>query len=208
MATVAAIILCGYLIGSVPAGYLLAKMAGVDIRTVGSGNIGATNVLRTLGKRYGYSVFAFDFLKGIAAVKLSILLDRVGPAGLVNSELAAILGGTCSVLGHSYPVWLKFRGGKGVATSGGVIFGLMPIIAAIAALIWIILFYSTGYVSLASVVAICAIPIVAGISLATGHLDSPVLFYFSLCLAVIVTIRHRSNLSRLVRGKEWRFDRR
>ncbi len=207
MLAVLAIVLLGYLIGSIPAGFLVAKFAGLDIRTVGSGNIGATNVLRALGKRYGYPVFAFDFLKGIAAVKASVFIVQSGTSSVLSSDLAGILGGACSVLGHSYPIWLRFRGGKGVATSGGVVFGLMPGVAAIAGLLWIVVFQLTRYVSVASVAAILAIPFVTGLLLTVGHLRTPVLFYFSLGLAFIVLIRHRSNLSRLVNGKESRFTR-
>ena len=206
MLTICAVVLVGYLVGSIPAGFLVAKLAGLDIRTVGSGNIGATNVLRALGKRYGYPVFAFDFLKGFIAVKVSALIIQGGMSA-VSSELAGIIGGICSVLGHSFPVWLGFRGGKGVATSGGVVFGLMPGVAAIAGLIWIAVFQATRYVSLASVAAVLAIPGISGVLLIFGRLHAPALFYFSLGMAAIVLIRHRSNLVRLLSGEEARFTR-
>ena len=198
--------LVGYLIGSIPAGYLAGKLAGIDIRTVGSGNPGATNVVRTLGKRYGYPVFLFDFIKGILAVKVSALIHGNGAGWTIDSDLLGIVGGTCSVIGHSYPIWLRFKGGKGVATSGGVVIALMPWVALIAGLVWIIMFQVFRYVSLASIVAVLSMPIAAAILFETSHLASA-FFYFSIGLALIVVIRHRSNLSRLIKGEEPRFER-
>jgi glycerol-3-phosphate acyltransferase PlsY len=205
--TFAAIVLVGYLIGSIPIGYLVAKLAGVDIRTLGSGNIGATNVLRTLGKRYGYAVFLFDFLKGILAVKVSVFIHDRAVGLPATSELSGIVGGICSVLGHSYPIWLRFKGGKGVATSVGVVLGLMPIVAMIAGLVWIAIFQTTRYVSVASIAAVLSMPLVCGAMLSLGYLHSPALLYFSFCLAAIVIVRHRTNLSRLLHGSESRFSR-
>jgi acyl phosphate:glycerol-3-phosphate acyltransferase len=203
----ATIALFAYLIGSIPAGYLVARLVGVDIRTVGSGNIGATNVLRTLGKRYGYPVFLFDFLKGVVAVKMSIFIHEKSVTLAPSPELFGILGGICCVLGHSYPIWLRFKGGKGVATSGGVVFGLMPVVAVIAGLVWIVAFQATRYVSVASIAALLSMPVASGLMLWLGYLPAPALFYFSLGLAGIVIIRHRTNLSRLAHGRESRFGR-
>jgi glycerol-3-phosphate acyltransferase PlsY len=207
VSTLAIVALAGYLLGSVPAGYLAGRLAGVDIRELGSGNIGATNVLRVLGKRFGYPVFVVDFAKGLCAVLLAILV-ATRAAGVPHFvEVCAATGGVCAVLGHSFPVWLRFRGGKGVATSIGVLFGLAPIAAVMVCAVWLVTFELSRYVSLASVVAALALPAAVG---ATGFFQpplSPVLFYFSLCLAVVVVIRHRSNLSRLLRGTEPRFRR-
>jgi len=141
--TIGGIALISYLIGSVPAGYLAGRVAGIDIRKFGSGNIGATNVLRVLGKRYGYAVFLFDFVKGTAAVEISILIFNSTPHVEVSRELCAILAGVSSVIGHSYPVWLGFKGGKGVATSFGVIFALIPVAALIAVVVWLMTFGTT-----------------------------------------------------------------
>jgi len=160
MLTCAVVAIASYLLGSIPAGYLAGQIAGIDITKTGSGNIGATNVTRVLGKRYGYPVFAVDFLKGFGAVRISILIaTRLRPQW--NSpEMFGIIAAICSVIGHSFPVWLKFRGGKGVATSAGALFGLMPIGALIGAAIWILIFWLTGYVSVASVAAVIALPLV------------------------------------------------
>ena len=206
MLTIAVVILAGYLIGSVPAGYLGGRIAGIDIRKVGSGNIGATNVLRILGKRYGYPVFLFDFLKGVGAVEMSILIfGRYHP--VASRDLCAILAGAASVIGHSYPVWLSFKGGKGVATSVGVVFALLPIAALIFAIVWIMTFLASRYVSVASIAAAIALPVTVGALLYAGQLNQPVLLYFSICLAVVVIVRHRSNVSRLLHGTEPRFQR-
>ena len=204
--SIAVIILVGYLIGSVPAGYLAGCIGGIDVRKVGSGNIGATNVLRILGKRYGYPVFLFDFLKGVAAVEMSILIfDRCHPGA--SRELSAILAGVASVIGHSYPVWLNFKGGKGVATSVGVLFALIPFAALSFGIVWIATFLTSRYVSVASIAAATALPVTVGALLYVGQLNKPVLLYFSICLAAVVIVRHRSNVSRLLHGTEPRFQR-
>ena len=205
--TIAWIALISYFIGSVPAGYLVGRLAGIDIRTVGSGNIGATNVLRTLGKPLGYAVFLFDFAKGVAAVALSIFIYDSHGAIRTSRELCGIIAAVCCVIGHVYPVWLRFKGGKGVATSAGVLFGLMPVAAVIMGLIWIVVFQATRYVSIASIVAALAAPLVIGVMLWLGWLRTPVLLYFSLFIAAMVVVRHRSNFSRLLSGTEQRFRR-
>jgi glycerol-3-phosphate acyltransferase PlsY len=174
-----------YLIGSIPAGYIAGRIVGIDIRTVGSGNIGATNVTRVLGKRYGYPVFIVDFLKGFAGV----------------------VGAVACVLGHSFPVWLGFKGGKGVAASAGALFGLTPFVALIAVAVWLVIFYLTRYVSVASMTAALAVPIAILSMTFLGQTGGTALLYFSICLAAVVIVRHRSNLSRLVRGTEPRFKR-
>jgi glycerol-3-phosphate acyltransferase PlsY len=191
----------------VPAGYLAGRLVGVDIRTVGSGNIGATNVLRSLGKPFGYAVFLFDFAKGVAAVAISIFIYEHSGAIRTSRELCGIIAGVCCVLGHVYPIWLRFQGGKGVATSAGVLFGLMPFAALIVGAIWIAVFQATRYVSVASILAAVAAPLAVGGMLWMGWLRAPVLLYFSLFLAAIVIFRHRSNFSRLLSGAEQRFRR-
>ena len=207
MFTIGGIALISYLIGSVPAGYLAGRVAGIDIRKFGSGNIGATNVVRVLGKRYGYPVFLFDFVKGTAAVEISILIFNSTHHAEVSREFFAILAGVSSVVGHSYPVWLGFKGGKGVATSFGVVFGLIPVAALIAVVVWLMTFGTTRYVSVASMTAALALPVTVVAMLYLKQLNGPTLLLFSICLAVIVIWRHRSNLSRLMRGTEPRFER-
>jgi glycerol-3-phosphate acyltransferase PlsY len=194
-----------YLIGSIPAGYIAGRIVGIDIRTVGSGNIGATNVTRVLGKRYGYPVFIVDFLKGFAAVGMSIMIAKRTQPVLIPSELFGVVGAVACVLGHSFPVWLGFKGGKGVAASAGALFGLMPFVALIAVAVWLIIFYLTRYVSVASMTAALAVPITILSMMFLGQTDGTTLLYFSICLAAVVIFRHRSNLSRLVRGAEPRF---
>jgi len=205
--TIGGIALISYLIGSVPAGYLAGRVAGIDIRKFGSGNIGPTNVVRVLGKRYGYLVFLFDFVKGTAAVEISILIFNSTHHAEVSRELCAILAGVSSVIGHSYPVWLAFKGGKGVATSFGVVFGLIPVAALIAVMIWLITFGTTRYVSVASMTAALTLPVTVLAMLYLKRLSGPTLLLFSICLAAIVIWRHRSNLSRLMSGTEPRFER-
>jgi acyl phosphate:glycerol-3-phosphate acyltransferase len=182
-------------------------MAGIDIRKAGSGNIGATNVTRTLGRRYGYPVFVVDFAKGALAVCISILLGRQVEPQPTSVETYGIVAAICCVLGHVFPVWLGFKGGKGVATSAGALFGLMPLAAAIGTVVWVIIFEVTRYVSLASVATAMLLPLtVLGLAHAR-RTDGMALFYFTLCLAAVVIFRHRSNLSRLLRGTEPRFKR-
>jgi acyl phosphate:glycerol-3-phosphate acyltransferase len=199
--------LSSYLIGSIPAGYIAGRLGGIDIRTVGSGNIGATNVTRVLGKPYGYPVFIVDFLKGFAAVGMSIMIAKRAQLVSIPSELFGVVGAVACVLGHSFPVWLGFKGGKGVAASAGALFRLMPFVALIAVAVWLIIFYLTRYVSVASMTAALAVPIAILSMMFLGQTGGTALLYFSICLAAVVIVRHRSNLSRLVRGTEPRFKR-
>ena len=206
MVTLILIALLSYLMGSVPAGYIAGRFAGIDIRRVGSGNIGATNVLRVLGKPYGYAVFLFDFCKGVGAVRMSILIINAAHPGNQESELVGIMAGVLCVLGHTYPVWLGFKGGKGVATSVGVLFGLMPAAALTVLAVWFVTFQATKYVSVASIAAAVALPVTAAVMVHFGKAGTP-LVYFSACLAVVIVWRHRSNVSRLMKGTEASFRR-
>jgi len=207
MLVFAAVVLVSYLLGSIPAGYVAGRIAGIDIRHAGSGNIGATNVTRVLGKRYGYPVFVVDFLKGLMAVSISILVEKRVQPVLVPTELLGIVAAISCVIGHSFPVWLSFKGGKGVATSMGALFGLVPFVALIGVAVWVITFEMTRYVSVASMTAALAVPISILILMPLKQTGGAVLLYFSICLAALVIFRHRSNLSRLVRGTEPRFKR-
>ena len=207
MLTFAVVVIGSYLLGSIPFGYLAGRIAGIDIRTCGSGNVGATNVIRTLGKSYGYPVFAADFLKGFGAVKMSLLIATQAQSEWNSSEIFGILAAICSVIGHSFPVWLHFKGGKGVATSAGALFGLAPIAALFGAAIWILTFWLTRYVSVASIAAAAALPFIILITTWLSRTTGKLLFYSSVCLAAVVIWRHRSNLSRLMRGTEPRFTR-
>lgn len=193
-----------YLLGSCPFGYIVSSANGIDIRQHGSGNIGATNVLRILGKRWGYLVFALDALKGVCAVRLAIFLGSRFGAGSVGL-LAVACAVTC-ILGHTFPIWLKFRGGKGVATSAGVILGLMPLAVVSVFLVWVAAYKMTRYVSVASIAGAISLPIFVFIYQRIGWITGAGLLPFSILIAAVVIWRHRSNLRRLSRGTEQRFD--
>jgi len=207
MLTLTGVLLGSYLLGSIPFGYVAGKIRGIDIRKIGSGNIGATNVVRVLGKRYGYSVFVLDFLKGFSAVKISMSIATDAGPEWASPEIFGIFAAIASVIGHSFPVWLKFRGGKGVATSAGALFGLIPLAALIGIVIWVLVCWFTRYVSVASVVAAATLPLVILIMTRLNQIHGNSLFYSSLGLAAVVMWRHRSNFSRLMHGSEPRFTR-
>jgi len=201
----AGVALLAYLLGSLPTGYIAGRLVGVDIRKVGSGNVGATNVTRVLGKRFGYPVFLVDFAKGLAAVMLAVIMAKAAQSSAQFVDLCAAIGAICSLMGHSYSIWLGFRGGKGVATLMGALFGINWITALIVCVVWIVVFEATRYVSLASIAAAVALPIAVAIMLFLKELPTPITLYFSFCLGALVVLRHRSNLSRLVKGTEPRF---
>ena len=195
----------GYLLGSCPNGLLVSRARGVDIRRHGSGNIGATNVLRVLGKRWGYLVFALDAIKGFAAVWLAFALTSVTNPGAPYREVVGIAGGVACILGHTFPVWLRFRGGKGVATSAGVLLGLMPLAVVSVFVVWFIVFKGTRYVSVASICAAFALPLFVVLYLRIKLLTGASLLPFSILIAGVVIWQHRSNIERLLHGKEQRF---
>jgi glycerol-3-phosphate acyltransferase PlsY len=207
MVTLAVLLVGSYLLGSIPFGYLAGRLEGIDIRQAGSGNVGATNVVRVLGKRYGYPVFALDVLKGLGAVKIAILMAPGLPPEWNSPEIFGILAAMSSVLGHLYPPWLEFKGGKGVATSAGALLALTPVGTLIGVAIWIIVFWLTRYVSLASIIAAVVLPIVILVFSSQDQNKGKPLFYSSACVAAVIIWRHRSNLSRLMRGTEPRFTR-
>jgi len=192
--------LVAYLLGSIPFGFIAGLIAGVDVRKHGSGNIGATNTLRVLGKKYGYAVFAADFLKGFVAVRLALWLARFDSSANYLGVIAALF----VVLGHSFPIWLRFRGGKGAASAAGACLGLLPLATLIVLTIWAGTFLVSRYVSLASIVAAAALPLIVWL-LATP-LD-PILLGFSCLIPALIILRHRSNIVRLVQGREARFQR-
>src|SRR5262249_8570922 len=207
MVALPTVLIGSYLLGSIPFGYLAGRLAGIDIRKVGSGNVGATNVTRILGKQYGYPVFALDFLKGFGAVMISMLIAPGRPPEWNSPEIFGILAAMSSVLGHLYPPWLKFKGGKGVATSAGALLALAPLATLIGVALWVIVFWMTRYVSLASIIAAFALPLVILVVSWDDQNQVKPLVYSSACVAAIVVWRHRSNLSRLIRGTEPRFTR-
>jgi glycerol-3-phosphate acyltransferase PlsY len=178
MVTLAVILVGSYMLGSIPFGYLAGRFARIDIRRFGSGNIGATNAVRVLGKKYGYPVFALDFLKGFGAVRISMLMASGPPPGWNSPEIFGIAAAISCVIGHSYPPWLKFKGGKGVATSAGTLFALAPIVGLIGVAIWMVTFWVTRYVSIASVTAAIALPIVI-LAVSWRNENAKPIFYFS-----------------------------
>ncbi len=207
MPTIAAVCSLGYLLGSIPFGYLAGRANGLDIRLFGSHNIGATNVLRTLGKPWGISVFIADALKGFAAVRVAIWMSADSAPYALPQEFLGIVAAISCVIGHSFPLWLRFKGGKGVATSAGSLFGIIPLAAGAILLVWLIVFRLTRYVSVASISAALALPIAVAAILYTDRQHSVVLLYFSLAMTFLVLWRHRSNFSRLRQGTEPRFSR-
>jgi len=193
--------LVAYFLGSIPFGFVAGLIAGVDVRKHGSGNIGATNTLRVLGKKYGYSVFVADVLKGFLAVRIALWLARFDPS---TGYFIGILAAFFVVVGHSFPVWLCFRGGKGVAAAAGACLGLVPLATLIAVLTWLATFLIFRYVSLASIVAAIALALSA---LFLGYAADPILLTFTCLIAALIILRHRSNIVRLLEGREPRFGR-
>jgi glycerol-3-phosphate acyltransferase PlsY len=194
-------VVLSYVSGSIPAAYLAGKWSGVDLRAHGSGNLGATNVLRVLGAKIGLLVFAVDMAKGAAPVWFLPPLTSVGPTA---RTWVAVACGVAAILGHVRPVFLGFaKGGKGVATACGVFLALAPLEAALSLLIFVVVVMSSGYVSLASLTATFSLPVL----LAAGRgADTPV-FYVSLLMAAFVFWTHRANIKRLREGTEFRFGR-
>ena len=184
------ILFFSYLLGSIPNGLIFGKLIWKkDLRKIGSGNIGATNAWRNLGKKAGLLIFALDFLKGA----LSVLLAE----NFIGEPVLMILAGLFAILGHSFSLFLKFHGGKGVATGLGVIAMLMPKITAIVFLIWLAIVFVTRYVSLGSIVASICVPLLA------IFFDEPTEFILLGALAaVFITVRHKENISRLSKGIE------
>ncbi len=181
----------GFLLGSLPCGFWLARAKGVDIRKKGSGNIGATNVGRNLGREWGYLVFALDALKGWLAVWLAAEFLQAGDTG-------SVLTGMAAVAGHVFSPWLNFKGGKGVATSAGVLLGLAPAVLIWTAAIWGISFAVKRIVSISSLLAATAFPFLV-MWLEPGR---HALLLMAFVLAGLVWYRHRDNLQRLVQGTE------
>jgi acyl phosphate:glycerol-3-phosphate acyltransferase len=191
--TTALLAVAGYVAGSVPTGYWLVRaLKGVDIRTLGSGNIGGTNVWRVFGRRLGLPVVLLDTLKGFVPALV---------ATLVVSHLAGALAGAAAMLGHWRPLFLRWRrGGKMVATCGGAFLGLAPVVGGIGAGVWLLTFGLFRYASLASMIAACSLPVV---SVLLGEPWPVIAFAAAAALAVIVL--HRENLARLRAGTENRF---
>jgi len=189
-------IVVAYLTGSLPTGYLAGMARGIDIRAAGSGNIGATNVFRVLGKTAGIAVLAVDGVKGFAAARWAPLLAGSCFPGTPRENLA-LAAGAAAVLGHVYSCWLKFKGGKGIATSAGVGFAWAPEACGVTLAIWGIVFASTRYVSVASIVAAVVLPVAVWV-FQYGTKMTLVMT----ALAVLAIYKHKTNIRRLVEGTE------
>jgi len=197
------VVLVAYPLGSIPTGFLVAKARGVDIRTVGSGNIGATNVFRILGKPAGVFVLLADALKGWLAVFVVAKLVSgwfYPGAGLQAREWFAICAGVGAILGHNYTCWLYFKGGKGIATSAGVLVALVPVPLLIILGIWIVVFAFSRYVSLASILAAFTLPFAAWL---VG--ESRAIIIVTAVLAALAIYKHKANIKRLMNGTENRI---
>jgi len=192
-------LIVAYLIGSIPFGYMFARLKGVDLRAIGSGNIGATNTGRALGKPLGFLAFLLDFAKGYLPVRFLAPFLIYG----IPSQSALVLVGAAAVIGHCWPVYLGFRGGKGVATGCGAVIALSPMTFVIGGVVFILTALGGGFMSLASI-AMAATFVVAAwyANIEGGDLE---LFWGCLAFAVLVVVRHRSNLARLFAGLEPRW---
>jgi glycerol-3-phosphate acyltransferase PlsY len=183
----------GYILGAISFAVIIARSQGIDIFKEGSGNPGATNVKRILGKKWGNSVFALDALKGFIAAALPLMR--------YDDERLAVIGLIAAILGHSFSVFLKFRGGKGVATTIGGLLALMWPVLLIGLVVWLILFYTKKVVALASIFFAVSLPISASFIYGT---EEP-RFYLGLILALFIVVRHRANIIRMFSGKENKF---
>ena len=231
--------LIAFLMGSIPFGLVIARTQGIDIRQHGSGNIGATNVLRVMGKKYGIPCLILDALKGFIPVVIALTLIRIGgkdtslaisslkpwalelpAADRFQGQLVHVITGLMAILGHNYSPWVGFKGGKGIATSAGVLLGLFPFFGVMLLLIiWAVLFLTTRYVSVASMGAAAALPLITHLGARFHHVDNnkalptmweagtwnKPLFALTLAIAVMAIWKHRANIQRLRDGTENRF---
>ena len=187
-------ILISYLLGSIPFGLIIASINKIDIRSHGSGNIGATNVYRVIGKFWGLLTFFLDAMKGFLPVYY--FLNFYG-----NHQHLGVCCGLAAILGHTFPVYIKFRGGKGVATSAGMLFGIAPLPVFIGLLVWIIIMFLFRFVSLASITASVVISVIICFSDAYSIFTK----YLITFISILIIWLHRENISRLIKGTENRF---
>ena len=227
--------LLAFLLGSIPFGLMIAKAKGIDIRKHGSGNIGATNVFRIVGKKYGLSCLLLDALKGFIPVVIAINLVRftgkdpqfhiglldpfaliLPAAGQLKVQMVHVLSALAAVLGHNYSPWIGFKGGKGIATSAGVLIALMPAAVVLLLFVFLIVLLATRFVAVASMAAAASLPILThigarfhktpeGISLWEAGTWNKPLFFFSLVIAILAIWKHRTNIQRLRDGTESKF---
>lgn len=227
--------LLAFLLGSIPFGLFIARARGIDIRQHGSGNIGATNVFRIVGKKYGLSCLFLDLLKGFVPVVIALNLVHIAGRGIpvplaflwpfavelgadnqLKGQLVHVISALAAVLGHNYSPWIGFKGGKGIATSAGVLLGLMPAGVVVLLVIFILTLVVTRYVAVASMVGAVSLPILThlgarfhknaeGLSLWEAGMWNKPLFALSVLIAAMAVWKHRTNIRRLREGTESRF---
>ena len=191
----------GYLFGAIPFAVIIARSCGVDILKVGSGNPGATNVKRTCGKKAGNLCFLLDATKGFLATSFPVWAGYLGVKLSGNATTLVFVGLIAAIVGHSFSIFIKFKGGKGIAVSiGGLLFVMLyPIL--IGLVVWVVVFYASRYVSLASILMAVSLPISSVFFFGVNSVH----FWVALAIAAIIVYRHRSNISRLLKGTENRF---
>ncbi|RYE10187.1 MAG: glycerol-3-phosphate 1-O-acyltransferase [Hyphomicrobiales bacterium] len=197
--------IAGYLLGSVPFGLLLTRAAGLgDVRKIGSGSIGATNVLRTGNRGLAAATLLLDALKGLAAVLLArLVLPSIFPADPQVTLFATYVAGVAAFIGHCYPVWLGFKGGKGVATLIGVLFGLAWPVGLIFCAVWLVIAFAQRISSLSAITAAVTAPVFAYVAFLMGWAPEGVVFAMTVAvLSLLLIIRHSSNIARLMSGTE------
>jgi glycerol-3-phosphate acyltransferase PlsY len=193
------LIILAYLIGSIPTSvWVSSYFFDIDIRDYGSGNAGATNTYRTLGPKWGTLVMVVDMVKGVIAVKLALLLPEYADSEINFQNLQTGLG-LAAVLGHIFPIWADFRGGKGVATLFGLVLGISPWTALSCVGIFVLVLYLTRFVSLSSILASIAFPVFI---LVIFNVDNPLYRIFAIAVALMVLLTHQKNITRLLRGNE------
>ena len=193
--TIFVVIILSYLLGSIPSGLWIGKLFfGKDIRQYGSGNLGGTNTFRTLGAKAGFAVTILDVLKGTAATLLPVAFG-------ISAELHPLLAGTIAVVGHMFPIFAGFRGGKAVATSGGVVLGYAPFLFLIIFLTFFLALYITKYVSLSSMITAVVALLLSFFMQRGDGVDIPLVIVIA-CLALFIVYRHRANISRIKQGTE------
>lgn len=207
MITLITVLILSYLVGSIPSSIIVGKLTkGIDVRQFGSGNAGGTNAFRVLGWKAGLFVSLFDIAKGVFAT-IVISRIRIGDLPFENETLVMVLAGLCAILGHTFTIFAGFKGGKGVAAGAGMIIGLYPSAFLICLVIFALVLFSTGIVSVSSMTAAVSLPFVLLVSnqLSGGQVDTG-LIVFSFIIPLFIIYTHRTNIKRLINGEEKSFD--
>jgi glycerol-3-phosphate acyltransferase PlsY len=195
------VVVVSYLLGSTPSGFLAGKARGIDVRSTGSGNIGATNVFRVLGRKAGIAVLTADALKGFVSARFVPLLAlQIFPSAHATREDLALVGGAAAIVGHLFTFWLNFKGGKGVATTGGVVLAWVPLACLVALTLWVLVLAISKYVSLASIAAAIVLPF--AVWLCGGSLT---MILVMTGVSLLAIYKHKGNIHRLLTGAERRI---